>query len=259
MRTFEEIARLPDEELPLLEGALLIAREEYPRLDVAAYVHRIEALAAGAGRRPDVRRLNRYFFEKLGFHGNEEDYEDPRNSYLNEVVDRRTGIPISLATVYVEIANRAGLRARGIGFPGHYLVRCGRAIVDCFHGRILDRDGCRELLEAVTGGRARFRPALLAPSPPRATLARMLDNLKAVYLERDEPERSLRFVEMALALVPDSASHVRDRGMIRLQLGEAGRALDDLERYLRVVPGARDATRVREHATVARRVLAQFN
>lgn len=256
MRTFEELARLPDGELPLLEGALLIAREEYRRLDLRGCVRKIDALAEGAGRKPALRRFNRYFFEVLGFHGNEAEFHDPRNSYLNDVLERRTGIPISLATVYVEIAGRAGLSACGINFPGHYLARCSRSIVDCFHGRVLDRDGCRELLR---GGHARFSPKLLAPSPVRLTLVRMLDNLKGAYLARGEPRRSLRFVEMALALLPESAGHVRDRGLLRLQVGEPGAALDDLEQYLCDSPDAPDHPQVLLQATIARRILAQFN
>ncbi len=259
MRTFEELARKSDEELSLLWGALLIAKEEYPRLDLRAQVRRVEELAAGIGRKPPLRTLNRYFFETLGFRGNEEEYYDPRNSYLNDVLDRRIGIPISLATLYVEIARRAGLSAQGIGFPGHYLARCGRSIVDCFHGRVLDRRGCRDLLAKVGEGRVRFSRGLLVPSPARLTLVRMLDNLKGAYLARNEPRRSLRFVEMTLALVPDSCSHVRDRGLLRLQVGDPGRALDDLEKYLCDTPEAPDHPQVLAQADIARRLLAQFN
>lgn len=259
MKTFEDLARTRDSDLPVVEGALLIAREEYPDLDLTAYGKKFEELARRAGRKPDLGRLNEYFFEKLGFRGNREDYYDPRNSYLNQVLDRRTGIPIALSAVYVEIARRIGLPAHGVAFPGHYLVRCEDALVDCFNGITLDSEGCQELLDSMYGGSVKLSSGMLRPSTGRETLRRMLNNLRGIYMTRQVYRRALRFAEMSLALSPESAEALRDRGLIHIQMEDFGKALADLERYLREAPDAPDAGKVREHVTLTRRLLSHLN
>ncbi|MGH0031210.1 MAG: SirB1 family protein, partial [Myxococcota bacterium] len=159
---FAEIASLPDADIDLAEAALWIAAEEYPELDVAAELAKLDALAADAALRlagherlPDrVGALNRFLFSELAFRGNRDDYYDPRNSYLNEVLERRLGIPISLSLVYLAVAERAGVEAAGISFPGHFLLKCtGEAlvVVDAFQGTTLSREECQRRLDAVAG------------------------------------------------------------------------------------------------------------
>jgi regulator of sirC expression with transglutaminase-like and TPR domain len=256
---FATLGRTPDSDIDLLQGALLIAREEYSQLDVAACIARVEELARRLGRRPTLDRLNDYFFRTLGFRGNRDDYYDPRNSYVNDVLERRTGIPITLALLFCEIGRRVGLETAGVGFPGHFLARCGSRFVDCFHGRTLDRDGCRDLLATLSAGRLRFEAGMLADSPPRDVLARMLNNLRAVYAQRADWPRVLRFSEMAVELQPDRAETVRDRGMAFLHIESFGRAVGDLEEYLRRAPDASDTDDVREHLSLARKLLARVN
>lgn len=256
---FEDLVQLPEDDLPLLEASLLIAKEEYPRLDIPATVRRVDQLAAAMPGRPGVQTLNRYFFRDLGFHGNRDDYYDPRNSFVNDVLERRVGIPISLSTIYIEIARRVGLPAHGIGFPGHYLVRCRKSIVDCFSGRILNRAACEALLSSMFQENLMFTPKLLEPCPKRQTLLRMLNNLKGIFLQRQEFARALRFIEMAWPLDPDALEQLRDRGMVLVQLGEPGRALEDFAAYLERAPKAPDAKLVSDQAALARRMLAQFN
>jgi regulator of sirC expression with transglutaminase-like and TPR domain len=259
-----------DFEPDVLEGAFRIARAEYPDLDVAAYRARIEefgrearARAGGKGRRA-FARVNRYFFEDLGFRGNAEDYYDPRNSYLNEVIDRRRGIPITLSVLYCEVARRAGLSAYGVGFPGHFLVKClfrdGEAVLDCFRGRVLTRDDCRALLESMEGleGVA-FSEELLAIASPREILSRMLNNLRRIHLERGDYDRALRWVELEFEFNPGAADPFRERGLIYARLERYGKALTDLEEYLRRAPEARDAAPLRGQVQLLRQILSSLN
>jgi regulator of sirC expression with transglutaminase-like and TPR domain len=237
-------------------AALAIARIAYPDLEPAPYLARLDELADGArprlaGGLPAAEAglaLATYLFRDLGFRGNQDDYYDPRNSFLNDVLDRRTGIPISLAVLLIETAARLGFSVEGVGFPGHFLVRAGEVLFDPFYGgRIV---GPEELLTRYRA--LRDTPVASLPADALATidrpaiLARMLRNLVRVYLERNEHTRALEAVDLLLVLVPDSAGEVRLRGLLYEQLECAAAALSDFRRYLTLDPNAADADAIRE-------------
>jgi regulator of sirC expression with transglutaminase-like and TPR domain len=249
---FSRLVSGPDDAVDLAEASLLIARREYPDLDVPRYVEELDRMGRDARerlrRRPDegVLALNGYLFGEEGFRGNTEDYYDPRNSFLNEVIDRRTGIPITLSMVYMEVGRRAGLDVSGIGLPGHFLVRTevggGAVLVDPFHGgAVLSEADCQKRLDRVFEGRLRLDAGMLAPCGRKAILARMLRNLKAIYVKGDDYPRALRTIEMLLALEPGSAEELRDRGLLHAAFDCYGLAADDLEAYLALAPAAPEA------------------
>lgn len=243
-------------------AALAIARVEYPSLDAAGYLDAIERMGdAAAGRisragvqgQEAIQVLNEYLYDDQRFTGNRDQYDDPRNSFLNEVLDRRTGIPISLAVVYLEIARRAGVNVTGVNFPGHFLLRApdeqgplwqgGRAvIVDPFHGgaRLSELD-CREMLRQHVGDEAAFHRELLAPATRHEIVIRMLVNLKRLYVRmRSFPQA--RFVaDLLLAVDPSAISELRDRGLLAYHLQDFSAALRDLESYLRLVSRQRES------------------
>jgi regulator of sirC expression with transglutaminase-like and TPR domain len=251
----EEIAALPGDAIDLAEAALWIAAEEYDGLDVAGYLARLDGLAAAARAEigngdvvERVERLNRFLFVDCDFAGNEKDYYDPRNSFLNEVVDRRLGIPITLSLVYCEVARRVGLAMAGVGFPGHFLVRHSgepEILVDPFFRRTVDAAECERRLRAAEGRTARLDPRHLLPTPPRDVLARMLRNLKHAYLRRDDAERALAAVDRTLLFAPDDPMELRDRGLLYFRLECFGPALADLRRFLHVAPTGPAAEEVR--------------
>jgi regulator of sirC expression with transglutaminase-like and TPR domain len=286
----EQLAAAADRPGPdLAAPAFLIARIEYPHLDPGPYLDRIDTygdaaldrVASEAG--PDaplvsrVEALNRYVFDELGFLGNREQYDDPRNSCLNEVLDRRTGIPISLALVYIEIARRAGLRAEGINFPGHFLVRMlddlhtddpGEGlIIDPFHGgAILNEPDCRALLRRYMGEDAAFEPHLLARATRRQILVRMLLNLKRIYVRWRSFPQARTITDLLLAIAPASLSELRDRGLLAYHMNDFPAALRDLEEYLklsRLVEADEDQRKeteqVWEHVKALRRRVASMN
>lgn len=200
---FAELVGGPEADVALDEAALLIAAHAYPDLDVGAQRARLDALAAGCSA-PTFDGVRRHLFEELGFAGDAKRYRDPRNSFLNEVLDRRLGIPISLAVLTIEVARRVGVEAEGIGMPGHFLVRSRadpEVLLDPFGGRLLDVAGCRELFRSVHGPAAPFDEALLAPVGPRAILARMLANLRQLYLASGDA-RSVGWVLRLRVAVP---------------------------------------------------------
>jgi regulator of sirC expression with transglutaminase-like and TPR domain len=259
------------EEPDVLEGAIRIARAEYPDVDAAAVRARLEGFArdaragAPAWDRGDVPRLNHYVFGTLGFRGNDADYYDPRNSYINDVIDRRTGIPITLSVVYCEIGRRLGLPLHGVGFPGHFLVKCvlpgSEVIVDCFHGRTLSKDDCRDLLETVQPGpeKVPLDDSMLAVASPREILSRMLNNLRRIHAGMKDSARALRWAEMELELNPGKPQGYRERGMIHIQMEQFGRALADLERYVRMDPGAPDLPALRDQIQLLRKLISHLN
>jgi regulator of sirC expression with transglutaminase-like and TPR domain len=268
---FPEFARRPDDALDLVEGALLIAREAYPDLDLPRYRTKLDKLSdearrglpPRAGASSVVESLNEFLFGRAGFRGNNEDYYDPRNSYINEVLDRRLGIPITLSILYCAVARRVGVPASGVGFPGRYLVKCraGRKemIVDCFDGRLLERKDCQKLLDSMYGGKLKLNDEMLRDSGPRETLARVLNNLKGVYFGRRDFHRAGRFVELSEGLLPGLPEHSRDRGMVLLGQEQFGKALERLEEYLRLAPKAPDASTVRRHVRMTRTLLCHLN
>jgi regulator of sirC expression with transglutaminase-like and TPR domain len=250
---FSRVVARPDAEVDVARAALLVACEEYPQLDVEAWLGRLDEMGAafrarrgGAGFERAVHVLNRYLFEEEGFRGNDEEYYDPRNSFLNDVLERRTGIPITLSLVYIEVARRGGLRVDGVGLPGHFIVRAeeegGQILVDPYYrGRILTSQDCQKRLDAIFGGKLRLEPQMLAPASGRQILARILNNLKAIYVKAEDHARALFAVELLLRLNPDSAEDLRDRGLLHSALGCYSLAARDLEAYLSAVPGAPEA------------------
>src|SRR5260221_1194349 len=238
----------------LMPAALAIAGVEYPALDAGPYLLRLERMgeaAAGRLHRQDgapasvrIAVLNAYLYEELGFSGNRERYDDPRNSFLNEVLDRRLGIPISLAAVYLEIGRRAGLRLEGVNFPGHFLVRApaGRGemeelIVDPFHaGALLSEVDCRHLLPQHLGEEAAFDHRLLAPATRQHLVVRMLVNLKRLYVRMRSVPPARAISDLLLAVDPSAFSELRDRGLLAYHMEDFAAALKDLEAYLRLMP-----------------------
>ncbi len=256
---FAALIRRPEGEIDLAEAALLIAGEEYPDLDVAAYLGLLVKMGAEARRRmmgmrpaaSALEALNRYLFDELGFTGNTEDYYDPRNSYLNEVLDRRTGIPISLSTVYATVAREAGLPIWGVGFPGHFLVKVAEEgdeiVLDPFNrGAILAETDCRKLLQRATEGRGVFSRDLLQATGTKAILARMLGNLKGIYSANRQYAKALSCVERILLLNPEATSEIRDRALLLGQMQRTEEAILELTRYLTQSPEPDDAEKVRE-------------
>ncbi len=257
------------EEPDVLDGALEIARVEYPDLDVARcrglvdeFAREARARMGPAGRR-GVERFNAYFFDELGFHGNAENYYDPRNSYLNDVIERRTGIPITLAALYCEVGRRAGLRAHGVGFPGHFLAKCllpdGEILVDCFNARTVSREDCQALLDSFSPGGGTVSDSMLEIASARDILCRMLNNLRRIHAGRGEFARAVRWLDMDLALRPDSPHSFRERGMLFVQMEQFGRALEDLERYRTLLPAAPDLAQVGEQIQLLRKLLSHLN
>jgi regulator of sirC expression with transglutaminase-like and TPR domain len=258
-----------DEEIPLFQAALLIASDEYPDLDAQYY----EDLCASwsAALAPEVERagtpvaalqaLNRFLFEELGFSGNDDDYYDPRNSYINEVVERRLGIPISLAIMQMEVARRLGLPLQGVAFPGHFLVRLlvqgGVMVLDPYQGgRSLDVEELRQRAQAHVGPQELGDQQLLRlldPASHRAILTRMLRNLRSVYLERQDLERALRCADRLLTIDPTLAVEYRERARLYQALGYDRGVVADLTRYLALQPQAEDAQLVRQALVDAQR------
>lgn len=248
----------PDEDIDLARAALLVAQEEYPQLSVERYLSRLDCLAEEVRDRladetaPLVvlQSLVETLHVRNGLRGNREAYHDPRNSYLNDVLDRRTGIPLTLGIVTLEVGWRLGLPLAGVNFPGHFLVRFEgetlRILVDPFEGgRALFEDESQELLDRIYGGMVRAQPAFLRPSSRRDILVRLLTNLKSVYLNARDHERALAAVERILVIHPTAPTEIRDRGTLLARLGRVREALDQLEWYLDYAPEAGDAPRIR--------------
>jgi regulator of sirC expression with transglutaminase-like and TPR domain len=256
------LAGLDDDGLPLLGTALLIARDEYPELEAGAYdallqryADELQPVVAAIEPWPlKMQAINRHLFEEVGFAGNQTEYYDPRNSYLNQVVERRLGNPISLAMVQMEVARRVGMPLDGVSFPGHFLVRLpvgdSVLVMDPFNrGRPLDVEELRQRAKPHLGGEMPDDEALyriLHPASHRAMLMRMLRNLQGVYAEREDWERAVRSADRLLKLAPDNAEALRDRGLGYLKLGYRHGARQDLDRYLHLYPDAPDAGPLRE-------------
>ena len=275
----------------LIPAGLAIARLEYPALDPQPYLDRVDAMGRRAAERlrgvttvssEAIAALNEFIFEEEGFSGNREQYEDPRNSFLNEVLDRRTGIPISLAVIYLEVARRAGIDVAGVNFPGHFLLRASgpvvgdELIIDPYHGgALLSEFDCRQLLRHHIGDDAAFDSSLMLPATRLDIVVRMLVNLKRLYVRmRSFPQA--RFVStLLLAVDPSAVNELRDRGLLAYHLEDFGSALKDLEEYLRLSPqeaeeeaedeeaeeadGYEPPTRLLDHVKALRRRVAGFN
>jgi regulator of sirC expression with transglutaminase-like and TPR domain len=264
------LADNPDAPLDLAELSLRLARDEYPDLDVEAYLSELAGMAHEArpylrgGLEERVHGLCRYLFHEMGFRGNTQEYYDPRNSYLNQVLDRRTGIPITLSAVAIAVGTRAGLEVAGVGLPGHFVARAagnGRAVVfDPFHGgRCLTPEQCAVLVEQVTGQPFAATPEQLRPVPLAAVVFRMLNNLKAVYLRAGDFPRAVRVLERLRQLTPHDPLQARDLGVALLRAGWPGRAIEPLAAYVAACPDAEDAATVGQLLRQARGEIARWN
>jgi len=271
---WKEIVAGPEEDIGLAEAALVIAAHEYPGLDVNAYLARIDAMAETLRSR--MRRdisptdtlvaLNRYLFEELGFSGNTTDYYDPRNSYLNEVLDRRLGIPITLSVLCIEIGRRIGLALHGVSFPGHFLVKCvvrdGVVVLDPYaRGASLSLDNLQLRLKTLRGETPPpdMVQHMLAAAGRKDILVRLLRNLKSNYLERRDPARALAAADRIIELAPRAAEEYRDRAGIYLDLECFRAALSDFRDYLMLKPGADDAAVVQRRVVELQQIAARLN
>ncbi|MGG1944740.1 SirB1 family protein [Trinickia sp. NRRL B-1857] len=249
-----------DDSLPLTETAISLAQDTYPDLDLEGVLAELDELALrikrrlpeGADLTEKIGALNRFFFRELGFAGNLNDYYDPDNSHLNVVLKRRRGIPISLAVLYLELGEQIGVPVKGVSFPGHFLLRMtlpeGDVMLDPTTGQSLSEAQMVDMLEPYishteqsVGNALRM---LLQPATPREIVARMLRNLKAVYLQSERWQRLLAVQQRLVVLLPGNIEEVRDRGFAYARLDYLRPALQDLERYLEDCPDAEDATAV---------------
>lgn len=262
-----------DEQFPLLEAAAAVAQDEYPELDVQRVLGEVDQLLARLKRRlasdasalQRLRALNQFFFRDLSFGGNLNDYYDPDNSYLHAVLRTRRGIPITLAVIWLELAAGLGLQARGVAFPGHFMVKVtlpkGQVIIDPFTGQSLSREELSQRLEPYrqrSGLVDDFEVPLglyLQSASPREIIARMLRNLKEIYMSQEDPARLIAVLDRLLVLQPDSWSDRRDRGLAWAEQGDAQRALPDLQAYLDHAEDALDLDVVSERVAQLRRAL----
>ncbi|HEX9016311.1 MAG TPA: transglutaminase-like domain-containing protein [Chloroflexota bacterium] len=263
---FETLVRRPDADIDLAAASLLIARHEYPELKIPSYLHRIDEMAAtvmdliGSERHPITVAggLSRYLFCDLGLSGAVEEYFDPRASYLSDVIDRGRGIPITLSVLYMEVARRAGFKVDGVGLPGHFVVKhphpTGDVFVDPFNrGLVLSSEQCAEKVREIYDGAVEFQPCMLGAVTKRQILSRSVHNLKTIYAASREPRKALQMVELLLVIAPWDLDEIRDRGLLRYQLGDGAGAVHDLETYLEYYSEASDADRVRSSVRAIRR------
>jgi regulator of sirC expression with transglutaminase-like and TPR domain len=259
----------------LAEGALLIAAEEYESLDVDGYLAKLETMGAALHRRlrSDISpteallALNRYLFDELGFSGNAQDYYDLRNSYLNEVIDRRLGIPITLAIVYIEIGRRIGLQLHGVSFPSHFLVKCtlrdGSVILDPYaKGASLGIDDLKHRLLSLAKDLDvddKLMKTMLAAAAPNEIFARLLRNLRAIHLSKDDRLKALGASDRIITLLPHAAEEYRERAQLYLELECFRAALTDFRRYLRMKPEASDSAAVSRHIAELEPLAARLN
>ena len=253
---FTQQVERPEEDLEMDRAALYLAGEEYPELDVDSHLSSLDSLAqrilaeSGDGASPaeQTSRLGRYLFDELGFRGNSEDYYSPDNSYFNRVLETKTGIPITLSLLVLEVGRRIGLRYRGVGLPGHFLVGLeGQDLyLDPFNaGTLLTADGCRDLVERLFGDRMTWSDDFLTPCTKYDFLFRMLNNLKGIYEQTEEYAKALGMVQRMRIVFPTLPSLYKDIALCHYQLQEYRLAIRNLENYLQAADEPEDADRVR--------------
>ncbi len=271
-QSFAEMAELDDAAFPLDRVALTLAMEEYPDLDILEYLKRLDTLAArtevlvGRDCTPAgiIESINEILFVQEGLQGNREDYYNPRNYYLNEVLDRKLGIPITLSVVYMEVAKRIGFPIAGVGFPEHFLVKHmaedREIIIDPFNmGRILTLKDCQELLDKTGDIEEPINPSFLQPMGNRAIITRILYNLKGIFEQSEQDYEALSVIEKILLLNPGTPSEVRDRGLLYMQSGLFAKALSDLNYYLAHSIGPRDLSSVQNHIKTLQDIVCAVN
>jgi regulator of sirC expression with transglutaminase-like and TPR domain len=257
-----------EEQIDVAYAALLFAREVYPDLDIGSYLGYLDEMAGAVRPRLGYYHpaivLKDFLFDEMGFHGNNYDYFDPRNSYLNEVLDRRIGIPISLSVIFLELARRLSLPVVGIGLPGHFVVRYDGdeepLYLDPFNGGVpMSVQDCRQRIDDISDGRLPFRSSFLSPVGPRQILTRMLRNLKGIYVARTDFASAIPIVEKLILLNPTAAEETRDLGMLHYYAGHKLKAIGCLERYLELVPNAEDLETVQHNLGVFIQKVARWN
>jgi regulator of sirC expression with transglutaminase-like and TPR domain len=281
-RLFSNIVRKPDDDISLAEASLLIAagqgsdaQTELCLAQIATLAHRAQMLLrlegyADAQDAPEaaVAVINRVLFEEEGFTGNHDDYYDPENSYLDRVLTRRTGIPITLSILYIEVARQMGLQLGGIGLPGHFVVgywppKSGRTpslIIDPFNqGQLLLPDDCAARVHAAYGDDVRFTPEWLQPMTNRQVLARVLNNLKHIFMSLERPRDALRIIDMLLIVQPDAVWEFKDRGLLYYRTGSFVLALADLRRYLKLSPESEDSDLLKYYVDLLQRLVVSGN
>lgn len=300
---FRRAVDRPEATIDLARAALAIALSDYPDLDIAACVAHLDQVSIKVARRlgndagvypvartvravakvsapkvpgavgesssrdgvyRSIAALNHVLFEQEGYHGDRDNYFDPKNSFLNQVIALKRGIPITLSVLYMEVGQRIGLRLQGIGFPGHFLVKYadgqGEIIIDPFNrGEIRSLTSLKKLLQELYGGRIAFHPSLLDAVSKKQILRRMLNNLKATYLRDHDLVKGLAVVQRLLILEPNSAADLRDRGALYLKLECFNQALEDFERYLRLAPEAEDSPEVKERVIDLKKQVQQIH
>ncbi len=268
---FEHLMQQPDEEISVAEASLEIAADHYPDLNKAGYLKIMKqwgTQAARRCRRKNTRRsleaLNRFLFEDLKFAGNIEHYYDPKNSFLNEVIDRRIGIPITLSVIYMEILRYMDFEAGGVGFPGHFLVRVlvqdEPLYIDAFHkGKTMTAEGCREFWEDITDSEMPFSRSFLAVIPRRMVLVRILRNLKRIYLEREDLPRLSLVLDRLVTLSPETPEEIRDRGLVHYQQEAYKLAMKDFQTFLSVAPEAPDSDLIRQYLQILGEYSSRMN
>lgn len=256
---FNQEIHQAENKINLAKAGLYIAKLNYPNLDIEAYLNDLDMMAEVIKKRlPQssyplkiIQTINQYLFQDLGFRGNTEDYYDPQNSYLNRVIDRRLGIPITLAVIYLEIAKRLDFPMVGIGMPGHFLIRPEfeevGIFVDPFHqGEILFEQDCEERLRQIYQQPLKLESHFLQPVTKHQILSRMLANLKQIYLQSQQGQKAIQILNLILLLLPNHPLELRDRGLLYYQLNQWPEAIQDLEIYLALLPKAQDSEMIRQ-------------
>jgi regulator of sirC expression with transglutaminase-like and TPR domain len=282
-KAFINLVAGEDATINLAQAALLIALEEYPEMDTERYMKQLDLLAGKVrtllglvetdkctqlpkeiNLLTAISTLNQVLFEHEHFQGNQEDYYNPSNSFINDVLEQRKGIPITLSLIYMEVGKRLGLQIEGIGLPFHFVVRCclpnGYIFIDPFEkGRFLTEEDCRERLYRLFRHKADFDPHWLEPVSHRQLLVRMLANLKNIYIHQEDYSRALSICDRILLLVPDTPFERRDRGIVHFHLKHYARALQDLTAYVDHAPDAEDSNNVRQQIKAIRQMIAMMN
>lgn len=271
-RLLRAVTSKPDREINLAEAALAIAASEYPKLDVRSYLEQLdnmagvvsERLSSGASLSTVISQMNRFLFEEQGFVGNTVAYYDPRNSFLNEVLERKMGIPITLSLVYLEIGQRLGLPFAGVMFPGHFLVKLnihgGDIVLDPYAGgRSLSKEKLNVRLSRVCRRDDLDLSRLLASARKKDTLVRLLRNLKGIYIGSGEYHKALNTIQHILIIKPDSRKEIRDRGYVYEKLECFRAASEDYQRYLALAVDARDKDVVRKHLVEMQRACEKLH